>query len=108
MTRKQIERAGRKAIRMLRENNLSNGIPFMINCKELPPYQCYYEYPDGSMKLMTLSDSRMDIVLIRELGRKEVETLRRKYKLLQYSKTAELQVPQSRGEKINRTYCDLK
>ena len=40
-----------KRIKSLRKEKLSQGLPFMINSEDLPSYQCYLEYPDGSIKI---------------------------------------------------------
>lgn len=81
MTAKQLEKAGSKAVRILRKNKLSNGIPFMINCDELPSHQCYLEYPDGSITLVTLTAARTGFAVIKKLTRNEVRHLRKKCKL---------------------------
>lgn len=44
-----MERTGNAAVKKLRITKLRNGHPFMINSEDLPGYQCYLEYPDGSI-----------------------------------------------------------
>lgn len=78
---RQLENAGSKAVRKLREKKLRKGIPFMINCNELPSHQCYLEYSDGSINLVTLNASRTDFVVIKKLTTNEMKRLRKKFKL---------------------------
>ncbi|MFI5185749.1 MAG: hypothetical protein ACHQF0_03445 [Chitinophagales bacterium] len=78
---KKLESVAIEAIRKLRENKLLNGNPFMINCVELPPQQCYLEYPDGNIHLVTIRPDRLDFMLIRRLNEREIQYLRKKYSL---------------------------
>ena len=70
---------GTNAVKKLREQKLRNGLPFMINVKELSTNQCYLEYPDGSIKLITVAHSARDIDVIRELTSIEATHLRRRF-----------------------------
>ena len=79
---KKIEITGTAAVKRLRIKKLQSGYPFMINSRELPGNQCYLEYPDGSIKLVTIKKSSRDFTIIRELTQQEKKTLRAKYKLL--------------------------
>lgn len=81
LTLQNIERKGTAAVKRLRSQKLANGLPFMINSKELPSNQCYLEYPDGSIHLVTLSRTARDFDMIRELSIQERSRLRIKYKL---------------------------
>jgi len=47
----------------------------------LPGNQCYMEYPDRTIKLVSISSSRMDFDIIRELTEKECIELRKKFEL---------------------------
>lgn len=76
-----MERNGVNAVRMLRQNKLSKGLPFMINSKSLPSGQCYLEYPDGVIKLVTIDGSLQDFKIIRELDPQETERLRKRYRI---------------------------
>ncbi len=76
-----LQSAGTIAVKQLRINKLRNGMPFMINSRDLPGNQCYMEYPDSTIKLVILSSSRMDFDIIRVLTEKECNELRQKYKL---------------------------
>ena len=77
-TIKVASRKGTIAVRKLREQKLRSGVPFMINAKELATNQCYFEYPNGSIKLVTVMPSSRDISVIRELTSAEVTHLRKR------------------------------
>jgi hypothetical protein len=81
---KQMENAGTEAVKRLRLENLQNGHPFMINSKDLPKRQSYLEYPDGVIKLVTLSTSGTEFITIRVLSKIESAALRRKFDLAEY------------------------
>jgi len=81
MSLKQLERAGIDAVKMLRKTKLSVGLPFMINSPVLPASQCYLEYADGSIKIVTMSKHENDFKVLRELNTKEIKEIRNKYKL---------------------------
>jgi hypothetical protein len=77
----KIERTGTAAVKQLRRQKLLKGLPFMINSKELPSNQCYLEYPDGTIQLVSLSKTARDFDLIRELSLRESKKLRLKFNL---------------------------
>jgi hypothetical protein len=81
MKRKRLEKAARLAIQNLRRNKLKLGFPFMINTHLLPSDQCYMEYPDGTIKLVTIDRDNRDFKVISELSSEECNYLRRKFKL---------------------------
>ncbi|MBV4360573.1 hypothetical protein [Pinibacter aurantiacus] len=70
---------GTNAVKKLREQKLRNGLPFMINVEELSSNQCYLEYPNGSIKLITVMPSSRDIDVIRELSPVEANYLRSRF-----------------------------
>lgn len=80
----KMENAGTEAVKKLRLENLQKGFPFMINSKDLPKRQSYLEYPDGSIKLVTLSENGMDFITIRVLSKMESAKLRRKFDLIDF------------------------
>ena len=81
MKRKQLEQSGLLALQLLRKNKLKEGHPFMINSGSLPVGQCYLEFPDGSIQLVTLSRSRTDFEIVRELTAREKAILRKTLQL---------------------------
>ena len=77
----EIEKNGTEAVKQLRLKKLQNGHPFMINTKDLPGNQCYLEYPDGSISLVTMIKSAKDFTVIRILTEGEVKHIRTRYNL---------------------------
>ncbi len=78
MPKRDFGRASRIAIKKLRKEKLSKGSPFMINSPDLPSGQCWLEYPDGYIHLVTLSKSKMDFDIIKILSIQEADVLKRK------------------------------
>jgi hypothetical protein len=81
MKRKQLEKAGIQAVKVLRRTKLSMGFPFMINTHLLSSDQCYLEYPDGSIKLVALDRNNHDLKVIRELSSEDNSSVRKMYTL---------------------------
>jgi hypothetical protein len=77
---KEIEQKGTEAVRKLRRQKLQNGLPFMINSKELLSTQCYLEYPNGVIRLVTFTRAARDFDIIRELSLLEANSLRARFK----------------------------
>lgn len=73
----EIEERARLAILELRQTKHKNGYPFMINSTTLPNNQCWLEYPNGHIHLVTLSKSRMDFDIIRILSIEESDSIRK-------------------------------
>jgi hypothetical protein len=65
-------------VKKLREQKLRAGLPFMINVKELASNQCYLEYPNGSIKLVSIISSSRDINVVSELNTSEANNLRKR------------------------------
>jgi hypothetical protein len=72
-----LENIATDAIHRLRHETLNAGQPFMINVSGLPKDQCYMEYPDRSIKLMTYLKGKSDFLSIRNLSARERERLRK-------------------------------
>jgi hypothetical protein len=70
---------GTNAVKKLREEKLKKGFPFMINAKELATNQCYLEYPNGSIQLITSLHSTRDLNVIKELTLLEANDLRKRF-----------------------------
>jgi len=66
-----LQNKGTEAVKRLREEKLRNGVPFMINAKELPTNQAYLEYPDGTIKLVSVSKGARQFTFVRELTKEE-------------------------------------
>ena len=69
-------------IKSLRKEKLAQGLPFMINSDELPSYQCYLEYPDGSIKIAEANSGESDFKIVGELDFLNAEVFKRKLKLI--------------------------
>jgi hypothetical protein len=65
-------------VKKLRDQKLRAGLPFMINLKELSSNQCYYEYPSGVIKLVSIVSSIRDINIVKELNDSEANNLRKR------------------------------
>ncbi len=65
-------------VKKLRQQKLRAGLPFMINVKELASNQCYLEYPNGVIKLVSIISSTRDINVISELKPSEAKNLRKR------------------------------
>jgi hypothetical protein len=67
-----------RAVHRLRTETLVSGQPFMINVKGLPPNQCYLEFPDHSIQLVTFVQEKNDFVPVRKLRARDRERLRKR------------------------------
>ena len=65
-------------VRKLRDQKLRNGIPFMINVKELSSHQCYLEYPDGVIKLVSVVSTSREINVVKVLNTSDANSLRKR------------------------------
>lgn len=65
-------------VKKLREQKLRAGLPFMINVNELSSNQCYLEYPNGVIKLVSVISSSRDIKVIKELNTLDANNLRKR------------------------------
>jgi len=70
------------AVRKLRVDKLRRGMPFMINAKELPTNQCYLEFPDRKILLVSISPIGSDFLVLRELSSLENTNVRKIYDLV--------------------------
>lgn len=76
--RKIITNRNAIVVKKLRMQKLKAGFPFMINMKELDTSQCYLEYPNGTIKLVTFVSSTRDINIIKELNTLDANNLRKR------------------------------
>jgi hypothetical protein len=65
-------------VKKLRDQKLRAGLPFMINMKELDSNQCYLEYPNGIIKLVSIVPSTRDINVVKELKTSDANNLRKR------------------------------
>ena len=73
-----LEDIATKAVHRLRTKTLTSGQPFMINLKSLPSNQCYLEYPDHTIRLVTFVPGKNDFVPARKLRARDRERLRKR------------------------------
>lgn len=77
-----LENVGSNAVHRLRTETLSAGQPFMINVADLPKDQCYLEYPDHSIHLMSYIKGKNDFVSLKKLSSKDGASLRKRLGLV--------------------------
>jgi len=65
-------------VKKLRDQKLRAGFPFMINDNELASNQCYLEFPNGVIKLISVNLSTRDINVIKELNASDANNLRKR------------------------------
>lgn len=82
MPTSRLYKSGLEAIRILRKKKHAQGLPFMINSNTLAPHQCYYEYPDGTMKVVQANSSKTDFIIVRDVDPGFASDLRKKLKLI--------------------------
>ncbi len=73
-----LEDIATKAVRRLRTETLKSGQPFMINVKKLPANQCYLEFPDHSIQLVTFLHGKNDFVTVRKLRARDRDRLKKR------------------------------
>lgn len=76
---KVLENKGREAVRLLRKSKLSQGVPFMINTEKLPAGQCYYEYPNGIVRIIAIDKKHNDFKIIKTLSIKESSKITKQF-----------------------------
>lgn len=74
-----LENKGTEAVRKLRARKLKSGIPFMINSRELLANQCYLEFPNGVIKLVSHHKAERNFHVIKELTLIEAQAIRERY-----------------------------
>jgi len=73
-----LKNVATNAVRRLRTETLISGQPFMFNVKELPKNQCYLEFPDHTIQLVAYFQEKNDFIIIRNLGPRDRERLRKR------------------------------
>lgn len=77
-----IQKTGNEAVRRLRRQKLSTGRPFMINSKKLPKGQCYLEFPDGHIELVSITPTKRDFHIIKQFTNSQSINIRMQYHLV--------------------------
>ncbi len=65
-------------VKKLRDQKLRDGLPFMINVNELSSNECYLEYPNGEIKLISIAPSSREFKIIKELNTSDANNLRKR------------------------------
>ena len=65
-------------VKKLRDQKLRAGLPFMINVKELASNECYIEYPNGVIKLVSMVSSSRELNVVKELNTSDANKLRKR------------------------------
>jgi hypothetical protein len=73
-----LENIATKAVHRLRNETLFSGQPFMINVAGLPPNQCYLEFPDQTIQLVTFVQGKNEFVPVRTLTTRDRDRLRKR------------------------------
>ncbi|RYU90858.1 hypothetical protein EWM62_09465 [Mucilaginibacter terrigena] len=79
---KDLESIATKAVHRLRQETLTSGQPFMINVSSLPENQCYFEYPDKSIKLVMFLKEKKDFSPLKNLTSRDRDRLRKRLGLV--------------------------
>lgn len=77
-----IQKLNLDVVRKLRLNKLAAGKPFMINAANLPSSQSYLEFPDYSIKLVSISANQRGFTIISVLSKEEALEIRKNYRLI--------------------------
>ena len=77
-----LEKIGTDAVKKLRSRKLQSGKPFMINSKELPAKHSYLEFPDSTIKEVTIAENLRSFEIIRQLSQNEAQIIRKKFNLV--------------------------
>lgn len=77
-----LESIGTNAVKKLRLKKLRAGQPFMINSKELPSKQSYMEFPDHSIRIVSVAPDTRSFITISKLSQQEADSIRRRFNLL--------------------------
>ena len=80
-TIEELNAIGSTAVRQLRKKKLENGKPFLFWSNELPKNQSYLEYPDRSIKIVTVSSDFKSFHLVSELTENQINIIRGKLNL---------------------------
>lgn len=77
----ELTKKANLAVKQLRSQRLSKGLPFMINTKELHDDTCFLEDPNGQIKLVRQNKARTEFIEIRTLSAEAARQIRIRYPL---------------------------
>lgn len=78
----ELKQIGATVVRNLRKQKLSSGQPFLINSENLPEKQSYLEYPDNSIKIVSVASGGKSFTEVRKLSLTEANAIRKMYNLI--------------------------
>ena len=80
-TIENLKAIGRTVVRRLRRQKLDSGKPFLIWSNKLPKHQSYLEYPDHSIKIVSVAPNLKSFTIIRELTKSQAQVIRKELNL---------------------------
>ena len=80
-TNEELNAIGSTAVRQLRKKKLENGKPFLFWSNEFPKNQSYLEYPDRSIKIVTVRSDLKSFHIVSELTQNQINIIRSKLNL---------------------------
>jgi hypothetical protein len=75
-TIEELTEIGKTVVKRLRKQKLENGKPFLIWSAELPKDQSYLEFPDRTIKIVTVAPDLKSFTVLRELTASQAQRLR--------------------------------
>ena len=80
-TIEELKSISSTVVRRLRRQKLDNGKPFLIWSNKLPKNQSYLEFPDYSIKIVTVAANLKSFTIIRELTKGQAQVIRKELNL---------------------------
>lgn len=78
----QLKQISGTVVRRLRKQKLEKGKPFLIWSDKLPKDQSYLEYPDRSIKIVTVAPDYKSFMILRELTPGQAQDIRQEFNLI--------------------------
>lgn len=80
-TIEELKMISSTVVRRLRRQKLDNGKPFLIWSNKLPKNQSYLEYPDHSIKIVTVAPNFKSFTVVEELTAGQAQVIRQELNL---------------------------
>jgi len=80
-TIEELKEIGGTVVRRLRKQKLQKGMPFLIWSNKLPKDQSYLEYPDQTIKIVTVAPNLKSFMVVRELTANQANSIRQELNL---------------------------
>ena len=75
-TIEELKAISSTVVRRLRRQKLDNGKPFLIWSNKLPKNQSYLEYPDHSIKIVSVAANLKSFTIVKELTNRQAHIIR--------------------------------